>query len=455
MLSEETEKSYSENTSSTSSRESTAVSFNSTSSGSWPPIDVDTELLNGGFSQVKAPDFEGGNLKKSMALVSRLAGSLSSCNTRFQAELPQPITQVSAESQDLQTSFRGNTTEPRWSPERIVDCVKDHQTALLINVRSAQAGAREVPYPGFFKHGIRYVPKVNERDIYRTVVISGLLPSITMMNLLEKVRGGILVDAKLLDTVKFTGSNTALVTFLHERSAKAYENHTKQHPVAFKNLVAQVAIVPTPTWPIPVNLRRSIEVFGRTRCFEVHNIPRDFKRQELTASSVMESESLECMRLVDGVLAIRFASIRAAEVSSAMFGKALRYRGCTIKYIPDPCAQPLETLLQQRIDISEVLGEGTDVPEFIEKNTPGPSTNSEAKAIPREQSGRLTRVDWTIDSELRRGRGFKDRTHSAIDGFADTTDHSIFSSSVSTEEPLRQETIATITAFAQSHFLSD
>lgn len=421
VLSEKTGESCSENTSSTSGRESTAVSFSSTSSGSSPLIDVDTKLLNGGFSQLKAPDFEGGNLDKSMALASRSAGSLSSYGTRFQAELPQPIAQVSAESQDLQTSFRGNTTEPRWSSQREFHSAKDHQTTLLTNVRSAQAGAREVSYPDFFKHGICYVPKVDEGDVYRTVVISGLLPSITMTTLLKKVRGGMLVDAKLLDTAKFTGSNTALVTFLHERSAKAYENHAKKHPIAFNNLVVQVAIVPTPTWPIPVKLSTSIEAFGRTRCFEVHNIPRDFMRQDV------ESNSLECMRLVDGVLSLRFSSIRAAELSSAMFRKASRYRGCTVKTTPDPCAQPLETLLEQRTDVSEVFGEGTDVPEVVEKkDPPGPSTNSEAKAFPNEQPGRLSKVDWTIGSELRRGRGFKDRAHSAIDGFADTGDHSIF-----------------------------
>ncbi|KAF6232322.1 hypothetical protein HO173_009427 [Letharia columbiana] len=385
VLSEKADESSSEDASSLNGPNSTATSFTSTSSGNWP---LKAKLLNEEFLQLKALHSEGGNLDKSMAIVSTLADKLCSFGTLNQDEPFRPTAQAPTESRDLQTSVKGDTTEPRWSPERIFESVQDRKTAVLINGRSAQTGARDVPYPDFFKYGIRYVPKTYEQDVYRTVAISGLPPSVTMMALLEKVRGGMLVDAKLLDTAKITGSNTALVTFLHERSAMAYEDRAKEHPIAFNNVVAQVAVIPTPTWPIPVNLRTGIEEFGRTRCFEVHNIPRNLflptLRQELTASPVMKSDSLECMRLgADGVLGLRFSSIRAAGHSSALFSKTLRYRGCTVQCIPDPCAQPLETLLQPRTDMSEV----------VKEVTPEPSYNSEAKAAADEQSGRLTKVD--------------------------------------------------------------
>lgn len=389
VLSEKADESSSEDASSLNGPNSTAISFTSTSSGNWP---LKAKLLNEEFLQLKALHSEGGNLDKSMAIVSTLADKLCSFGTLNQDEPFRPTAQAPTESRDLQTSAKGDTTEPRWSPERIFESVQDRKTAVLINGRSAQTGARDVPYPDFFKYGIRYViryvPKTYEQDVYRTVAISGLPPSVTMMALLEKVRGGMLVDAKLLDTAKITGSNTALVTFLHERSAMAYEDRAKEHPIAFNNVVAQVAVIPTPTWPIPVDLRTGIEEFGRTRCFEVHNIPRNLflptLRQELTASPVMKSDSLECMRLgADGVLGLRFSSIRAAGHSSALFSKTVRYRGCTVQCIPDPCAQPLETLLQPRTDMSEV----------VKEVTPEPSYNSEAKAAADEQSGRLTKVD--------------------------------------------------------------
>lgn len=401
VLHKESEHSSTDDTSSPSGPNSTVTSFTSASSGVSPLNDVNAKVLDETFSQLKALDSEDGSLEKSVAIISTLARNLSSFGINHQTEPSQPSAEAATEAQDLQTSVGDNIMKPRWSPERIFDSSQDRETAISINKRCAQAGAGDVPYPDLFRHGIRYDPKTYEQDVYRTVAISRLPPSVTMMGLLEKVRGGMLVDAKLLDTAKITGSNTALVTFLRERSAMAYEEHAKKYPIAFSNVVARVAVVRTPTWPVPANLRRGIENSGNTRCFEVHNVPRHIilrtVRQELTASPVMKSDNLECMRLgADGVLGLRFSSIRAAGYSSALFSQTLHYRGCTVHSLPDPCAQPLETLLEQR----------ADTPKVVEEETPGPSNPSEAKATTHEQNGRLAKVKWESDPELCRGRGF-------------------------------------------------
>ena len=352
-LSEPSDDSSRESSSPRSGPSSTATSFSSTNIELSPPDTVHSKPHIKDLSQLKALSSDGGNLDISMAKVSTLTDKLPSFGTHTQAGPSGQTIQVPTEFKDSQVSIRDKTVEPRWSPEKIFDSAQDHEHAVWINKRSTQAGAREIYYPDFFKYGIRYIPKDNEQNIYRTVAISGLSPSVTMKTLLEKVRGGMLVDAKLLDTAKITGSNTALVTFLYERSALEYEDHAKEHPIAFSNALARIAVVPTPTWPMPFNLRSGIEEFGHTRCFEVHNVPRDISlpavRQELTSSPVMKSDSLECMRLgVDGVLELRFSSIRAAAYSSALFSKTFRYQGCTVKCVPDPCAQPLETLLNKR-----------------------------------------------------------------------------------------------------------
>lgn len=330
VLSKESDDSSTENASSPSGPNSAVRSFNSTSSGVPSLNDVHANLLDESFTQLKALGSEDGDLDKSMAIVSTLARNLSSFGTSHQIDPSQPSAQAPTEAQDLRTSVGDNTIKPRWSPERIFDSSHDREAAILINKRCAKAAAGDVPYPDLFRHGIRYVPKNYEQDVYRTVAISRLPPCVTLMALLEKVRGGMLVDAKLVDTAKITSSNTALVTFLHETSAMAYEEYAKKHPIAFSNVVAQIVVVRTPTWPVPVNLRRGIEDFGKTRCFEVHNVPRNISlrtvRQELTASPVMKSDSLECMRLgADGVLGLRFSSIRAAGYSSALFSQTLRY----------------------------------------------------------------------------------------------------------------------------------
>ncbi|KAM0794336.1 hypothetical protein BDR22DRAFT_711242 [Usnea florida] len=335
-------------------------------SNSQPLKDVHAELVNEAFSQLNVLGSDDSDLDKAKAIVSRLAGEVLG----FEAGPSQPTVQASKEGEDLRGSTGDYFIEPRWSPERSLDSIQDRASAALINRRSTRAGARDVACPGFFKHGIHFVPRPTEHDFYRTVIISGLPLSVTMEALLENVRGGMVIDAKLLDTAGLTGSNTALVTFLHEHSALAFEDHAKKHRIVFNNVFAQVAVVPTPTWPIAIDLQISIEE-GRTRCLEIHGLPPNISllklRQELTKSPVMKSTSLEYMKLgADGVLELHFSSIRAAEHSSAIFRKTLHYRGCTIQYVPDPCAQPLETLLGQHKDVSA----------FVEEKIPELSSNT-------------------------------------------------------------------------------
>ena len=385
-LSENSNDSSTQTSFSSSGLNSTATSF--TSSGTPVLDDVHSRLLDESFSQLEALKSEGGNLERSMAIVSTLADKISSLGTRVQGDPSEPASTARTEAQDAQTSDGGTSIEPRWSSAKIFDTAQDRENAIRINRLSSQSRESGISYPDFFKYGIHYVPKLYEQDVYRTVAISGLSPCVTMKSLLEKVRGGMIVDAKLLDTAKITGSQTALVTFLHEYSAMAYEEHARQHPICFSNALARIAVVPTPTWPMPFTLRPGIEKSGHTRCFEVHKFPRNISltavRRELTSSPVMKSNSLECARLgTDGVLGLRFSSIRAAVRASAMFSKAPRYRGCIVKYIPDPCAQPLETLLDQRTATSEAVTE----------NASEPCHNSDVKTCTEDDFGRLTKID--------------------------------------------------------------
>lgn len=429
-LSENSDGSFSDNAFSPSCSASTATSFSTTSNELSPSDDVHSKFLKEGFSQLKALEREGGSLDRSMAIISTLADSLPYCGTRLQVESSEPTLQTPTKTQNPQND---NTTEPRWSRDDIFDSARDRENAVWINKRSNQTRANNVLQPEFFKYGIHYVPQVYERNTYRTIVISGLSPSVTMKSLLEKVRGGIVVDAKLLDTVKIAGGNTALVTFLYERSAMAYEDHAKQHLITFSNAPARIAVVPTPTWPMRFSHRNAIEELGHTRCFEVHDFPRNISlpaiRRELTSSPVMKTNSLECMRLgADGVLGLRFSSVRAAAQSSALFTRTFRYRSCTVKCIPDPCAQPLDTLLEQH----------TDTDEAAEEDTSDTSSNCGVKATADEDIGRLAKVAWNVEADCRRGRGLDDnKTNPTTDAPCDPANYSNSPSCVCTEETLR------------------
>ena len=209
-----------------------------------------------------------------------------------------------------------------------------------------------VKCPDFFKYGIRFNPNSDERNVYRTVVISNIPSKILLSMVLDRVRGGMVLDAKLLNTQNITGTNSALVTFVHEHAAMCYEEHAMRCPIVFNDTIARVAILPTPTWPMNPGLHKSVIDDLHTRCLEVHNFPNNF-----VSPQVLEQDLRLCPQTRTDwvvyknmgkekpvVLKLHFSSVEYAGRAFGMFSKYDRYRHTKPCFVPDPCAQPLETL---------------------------------------------------------------------------------------------------------------
>jgi hypothetical protein len=240
------------------------------------------------------------------------------------------------------------------------------------------------------------------------------------------------VDVKLLDTATMTGGKTAVVTFLHEHAAMAYEAFVQDHPLDFDGAVAHVTVINTPTWPIPMNLRNNIHDFGHTRCLEVHNFPRNVLpsalKQEMAFCPVLKYDGLESMSMSgDGILGLRFSSVKFATQASAMFGFKPRYRKCAVRFALDPCAQPLETLLEVPKSVQNAVNEACTVPAdnvdadlssveegkgskvdngaVNEVSLPAFDNSDPGLAAMDEKTGRLTKVEWESEPETSHGRG--------------------------------------------------
>ncbi|MCJ1462725.1 hypothetical protein MMC07_001328 [Pseudocyphellaria aurata] len=201
--------------------------------------------------------------------------------------------------------------------------------------------------PEFFHHGLQFNPPSESRNVFRTLLISNLPQSATMTKLLEKVRGGVVVDAKLLDTFSITGGKTALVTFSDQGAAKALRVYLEQHPITMSKRVAHVMVLKTPTWPMSGVCQKVIFDGGGTRCLEVSKYPRHVSpidlRRHLCLCSVTTLDRIECMNLgKDGVLSLRFESTASAIAARDVFDSHWAFRGCVVQYAPDPCAQPLK-----------------------------------------------------------------------------------------------------------------
>ena len=293
----------------------------------------------------------------------------------------------------------------RWKIGNLFKSEQERERVVSVNRHEVLNGGERNMFPDLFRYGIRYIPRNNERDVYRTVIISGLPSNMTLMKLLGKVRGGMVIDASILDTTAITQGRSALVTFLHENSAVAYKNYTAEHPLKFDGSAARVDIVRTPTWPIPANLLALIHQ-GRTRCFEARKFPNGTSitaiKRQLTKSSVMKSSSLESIEMAkDNVLSLRFASVMAAGNKAAHLQRTRSLSGCVIKYVPDPCAQTLDTLLKPD-NIDHVLN-GDSVQDILD--CPLPDFPLEESEIVN-QSCRLEKVNLDSEPETRWGRGF-------------------------------------------------
>lgn len=313
------------------------------------------------------------------------------------------------------------------------------QRECAIKLHKHEVGSNERMFPDLFKYGVRFEPEQDENNIYRTVVIQGLSSDTTMHQLLQKVRGGLIVDAKLLETCSLLGSNSALIVFLHEHAAMAYEDHARTTMLKINDREVNVKVVNTPTYPISTGTQKTIEDYHHTRCLEVHNYPRQVSeaqlRIDIRAGIRGKFSRIEHLRLrSDGCLVLHFNSIDYAGQAFAVLSTFRIYRGCMVFFVRDPCAQPIESLKEdhETIPTSTIEQNGPSSPRPPIETAPFPLDHDQSSEHPHspgsddngcdeasrldinirfesgdENFGRLEQIEDETKPEHRRGRGFQ------------------------------------------------
>lgn len=245
------------------------------------------------------------------------------------------------------TSFTNNGTSratPSLKKAEVLPMIKsEHEKSTSIDAENAKLTSET-----FSVRSLRFYPDFGETNVHRTIVMSNLPPDVTLSELLDRVRGGLVFAAHLLDTVSITGNYSAMITFLDGHAAVAYEKYAKLHPIIFHGLPAKVSIS-TPTWPISSERRNCIIDRQQTRCLEIPNFPSNISptilQSDLKTCSSMSANWVVYKCLTKrGLLKIHFSSIEHAFRAYNVLMKRLRYENCTIYFVPDPCARPLATL---------------------------------------------------------------------------------------------------------------
>ncbi|KAK6613801.1 hypothetical protein H4I96_00122 [Botrytis cinerea] len=193
--------------------------------------------------------------------------------------------------------------------------------------------------PDYFRYGILYVPGYEDHDILRSVHIGGIPEDMDLRDVLARVRGGRIYSAVLLNTMKLTGSKSALVTFINQEDAKAYVEYANAHPITLratdsdaKNVAkAIVTLIHTPhTLSLQENLRRSLS-----------STVLASSRNEFRANSLLEWYIDD-----EGTLRMEFSSMDEARSAFGLLTKSSGYRefGLFLQFEKDNCEGDLQEL---------------------------------------------------------------------------------------------------------------
>lgn len=199
---------------------------------------------------------------------------------------------------------------------------------------------------GFFQHGLVFKPDDDEEDVYRAVTITGIPRQVNMADVLKPVCGGPLYSVQLLRTAHLTGSHTAVVTFLYEDDAREFVKSTLVKGIVYFGIPAKVFLIRTPTFPIPKTSKHCIFNMGHTRCLSISEVPAQNSAANLLnvllAWNNVFGNLLEGIRELDSgaTIQVRFHSIHSAGLAFLALKKHRDYKGCVIKFVPDPCDRP-------------------------------------------------------------------------------------------------------------------
>lgn len=182
-----------------------------------------------------------------------------------------------------------------------------------------------------FQYGLRYLPGVGETNRYRTVKVEQVPRHATLGHILAKAEGEV-YSASLADTSAITGSNTAFVVFVFERDAEEFVNGTRSG-LRIGETLAKTSLIHTPTYPMSAEMKSLIFQHGRTRCLVIYEITKSqveilnsvlgqFARRQYVESHVSE----------EGVVYVRFPSIRMATSAYNMLKSDPTFHGCYITF---------------------------------------------------------------------------------------------------------------------------
>lgn len=188
-----------------------------------------------------------------------------------------------------------------------------------------------------FQYGLRYMPLNGALNVYRTIKIDNLPPSATLNQILPQLRAFEIYSARLMDTTRMIGSNTAIIVFVYQNQILSFLRGISQHSgLLIGGHRARVSRVETPTYPIPARLQKLIYKHGYTRSLAVCDL-RESLTMELRRVLLKSicRDFVECFEdgYVAGEVLVRFHSVEMASRACELLQKHPCFANCKLKFL--------------------------------------------------------------------------------------------------------------------------
>jgi hypothetical protein len=233
---------------------------------------------------------------------------------------------------------------------KIWTSVEDRNIAINI-WRDTCGRDRSAHFPEFFKYGVQYEPRADDNNYYRTILIQNLPADIELREVLDRVRGGMVLDSMLVNA---PNGKTALITFVSSGAADDYIVYTGIHDLYFSSSEGDlkksyISLIETPSYPISAALTNKLNFHNSTRCLRLPDFPASFSLSRLESTIACKNafhaaQLTEMYFTPDKTLHLEFSSITAAGSAFAILTLWKTYAGLEVHYEADLCSGPVEEL---------------------------------------------------------------------------------------------------------------
>jgi hypothetical protein len=231
-----------------------------------------------------------------------------------------------------------------WKFIRLFKDKDEEKQAMLYSMGNCEIKLQD---EWIFQYGLRYLPKPDDKDIYRTIRIENLPENTTLDRVLAEVCYGDIFSADLLNTFPITGYHTARVVFIRQQSAMKFSKYAKKKGLKIKGIRACVTLEKIATYPVGLSLEDSIKRHGCTRCVAI-SVTEEFvgfiedTLAETYLKDCVETYSKEYPDMLEEEIAnvkicMHFHSVKAAIFAYKMFRQNSFLRDFVLTYEKDPC----------------------------------------------------------------------------------------------------------------------